>query len=72
MAEEAKEKTVNKIDTKGGKYVELEFIEKHGSKKVGDKETYHHTTANALVHKLKVAKVVKNLKTYKPKKEAVN
>lgn len=71
MADEAK-KPVNEIDTTNGKYVELEFIKKHGSKKPGDKEIYHHTTANALVHKIKVAKVVKNLKTYKPKKEAVN
>lgn len=72
MADEAKEKTVKEIDTTKGAYVELEFTSKHGSKKPGDKEIYHHTTANALVNKLKVATVVKNLKTYKPKKEAVN
>ena len=50
-------------------FVILEFIKDHGTKKEGDEETYHVSTATALVKKLKVAKVVKQLKKYVPKKE---
>ena len=58
-----------KIGAKESGFVVLEFTKAHGSKVKGDKETYHHSTANALVGKLGVAKVVKNLEKYVPKKE---
>ena len=47
----------------------IEFLKDHGSYKKGDKETYHISTAKALVDKLKVAKVVEELSVYRPKKE---
>lgn len=53
-------------------FVVVEFTEPHGTHDVGDKETYHHSTAAALVNKLGVAKVVEKLKKYKPKKEVLN
>jgi CRISPR/Cas system Type II protein with McrA/HNH and RuvC-like nuclease domain len=50
-------------------FIVVEFTEEHGTKKVGDKETYHHSTAAVLVNKAKVAKIVEKLKIYVPKKE---
>jgi len=49
-------------------YVDVEFTKSHGSKKVGDVETYHKSTANALVSKIKVGKIIKTHKVYEPKK----
>lgn len=62
--------TEEKKDMKSVKtgYVVLEFTKDWGSKKAGDKETYHGSTANALVNKAKVAKIVEELKVYVPKK----
>lgn len=53
-------------DEKTG-WVILEFTKAHGTKKAGDKETYHKSTANALVER-KVAKVVEELTKFVPKK----
>jgi hypothetical protein len=49
-------------------FVVIEFTKPHGTHDVGEKETYHHSTAAALVNKLEVAKVVEKLKKYVPKK----
>lgn len=50
-------------------FVVIEFTKPHGTHDVGDQETYHHSTAAALVNKMEVAKVVNKLKKYVPKKE---
>lgn len=74
MAEEVKKPVVAetskkiKISDEDSGFVVLEFVKEHGTKKEGDKETYHHSTANALVGKLGVAKVVSHVKKYVPKK----
>lgn len=65
MAEEAKEKGLN---VKTG-WVTVEFIKEHGSRKEGDTEKYHVSTANALTKKLKVAKVIKTHTTFVPSQE---
>lgn len=68
--DESKLKKSEPIEIQKGEsgFVVLEFLKNHGTKKVGDKETYHHSTANALVSKLKVAKVIEHIKKYVPKK----
>jgi hypothetical protein len=47
-------------------WVVLEFTSLWGTKKKGDKETYHQSTANALVER-KVAKVSEVIEKYVPK-----
>lgn len=66
MAETAEKQKESGVKTG---FVVLEFIKSHGSRKKGDKETYHRSTANALVEKLKVAKVIEELKKFVPAKE---
>jgi len=69
MAEQAKAPKKIQVPEGGTGFVVLEFTQNHGSYKKGDKETYHHSTANALVGKLNVAKVSSYVKKVKPKKE---
>lgn len=52
-------------------WVVLEFTKKWGSNNKGDKKTYHISTAQALVDKEKVAKVIEELKKYVPAKVEV-
>lgn len=47
----------------------IKFTKDHGSYKKGDTETYHISTATALVDKLEVAEIVQELEKYVPKKE---
>ena len=58
----------NKIEIpeKGSGFVKLEFLGDFGTKKKGDTEVYHVSTAEALVHKGH-AKVVEKLMKYVPK-----
>lgn len=53
-------------------WVEIEFTKTHASRKKGDTATYHASTAKALVNKLKVAKVTKELTKYVPAKKTDN
>jgi hypothetical protein len=57
------------IGEKDSGFVILEFTKEWGTKEIGDTETYHVSTANALVYKAGVAKVKTVLKKYVPKKE---
>lgn len=52
-------------DVKTG-WVVLEFTSAHGTKKSGDKETYHMSTAKGLIAR-KVAKIVEELTKFVPK-----
>lgn len=49
-------------------WVVIEFLKDHGGSKKGAEATYHNSTASALVEKLKVAKVVKELTKFVPAK----
>lgn len=60
-------KNMEKVETG---FVVCTFIKEHGTKKKGDKETYHVSTANQLV-KAKVAEITEKLTEYVPKKAAV-
>jgi hypothetical protein len=64
---EAKKEEKDGQEVKTGFQV-VEFTKEHGSRKKGEKETYHKSTADALVNKLKVAKVVEELTKWEPKK----
>lgn len=64
MAEEKKEEAKGK-DVKTG-FVVVEFTKDHASRKKGEKETYHTSTAKALTEKLKVAKIAEVLTKYVP------
>mgnify|MGYP000038264141 CR=1 FL=1 len=48
-------------------WIVIKFTKNWGSRKVGDKETYHTSTANSLL-KRKVAVKAETLKKYQPKK----
>ena len=62
----AEEKAKGKEEKTG--WVIVEFTKDYSSRKKGDKEKYHKSTANALVNKLKVAKIVEELKKFVPAK----
>ena len=64
MAEAKTKKDMKQVETG---WVVLEFTEDWGTKKKGDKETYHNSTADTLVNQKEVAKVVEKLKKYVPK-----
>ena len=62
------EKSTQKKELTG--FVVVEFTQDWGSKKKGDTETYHKSTAEALVKKGKCCKIVKEIEKYVPKEAA--